>query len=1133
MAGPSTQPEVESVCRRFQNKLLTEWYHEAACGRYFVDISKLLAWMVETDTNQGRKANQETKNVGRLLRELHHRKAHKPMFYDSSDTIASALLVFGILLELGHGDLIHVFRRANIVDQHLLSAPHFYPNVLDELQKDELLRDSLSPTKVKAIIDDFDRKRWSYTPVTINYKMSMSLHGGNRVLPFLRKESINGKGGTAEVYQILIHEDYVNDAMRKAIIESRFYDKDLGWCYQLALKTYSPANKGYFDWEKTAFEGLRGQPGMVQHLGDYTFEEIPDMPDSRTYNILLEFGELDLDEFFADQHSYPPVRTPEIIAFWRALSNVAEAIKRLHNLVRQSGDGFTDEYHGWHADIKLDNILRVHGEFKLADFGFAKFKRRRNELPTEYIEGGTQTYGPPETDPILTPVTQTIDTWSFGCVLSVAATWVILGYQGILQYETLRKQAIAGLRKQREHQPDAIAPTAHDAFHNGRDVLPEVIHWHDYLSTIARRSDSLSRKVLGLVDRKMLLGNPKDRISSTDLCKELNNMLEASDNDYKYPRKGTGTHQSVLTTLLEYDRGAPANTTEAARAKSSGTERLAPAPYSSSNPVRYSMRGATGSVESAARGSVPRKTRRFGKSERLENIPRGKTAHRADDLERELKAQTHVPESSSISCLLDSQVEHAEEPLSIVRPVLSSRSLAPTPQLRLNHETIDIVRHQDQRGKGRPLNEWENPSNDVSPFRPHQTPNDQLPTRSSKMSDYEFQSHQDDTPNGTQGERQMFTLAGGHDSVLGHAATPAIGYSQSNPDPSNISPAPRLSRGFVLTEVHVPTLAPTLDIRRVREELDNRSKRPFATPKKDAHLKNVIKDRDIYTKSQSVQEFIVDNGPTMWPFWDVATYVLETLAMKLAGLDDDGLDLVFTIGDKYNLRNAKSWKTASLFRKAMKGAAPGPLPTAAAGNGQNETQEVLLRTDMTAVLGRVFDDYLETNRKRPMTLLILTDGLWLGSVKEDVVEKKIVDFVRKLNSMEPRRFSIQFISFGDHPDAIRRLEGLDDEMEKRFGIEDIIDTEPCTGQVWKMIAGSILEDVDEDEHKGPSQSSNPTTSPSSAGTSHTSTPTAPLGSFSPDSGPSDDNYSVGEKMINLLSTAKWCFIITILTSSCA
>ena len=49
----------------------------------------------------------------------------------------------------------------------------------------------------------------------------------------------------------------------------------------------------------------------------------------------------------------------------------------------------------WHADIKPENILRVYGEFKLADFGFAKFSDSKNtgHTPYSYIEGGTATYG--------------------------------------------------------------------------------------------------------------------------------------------------------------------------------------------------------------------------------------------------------------------------------------------------------------------------------------------------------------------------------------------------------------------------------------------------------------------------------------------------------------------------------------------------------------------------------------------------------------------------------------------------------------------------------------------------------------------------------------------------------------------
>jgi len=42
-----------------------------------------------------------------------------------------------------------------------------------------------------------------------------------------------------------------------------------------------------------------------------------------------------------------------------------------------------------------------------------------------------------------TPHLQTIDTWSFGCVLSAVATWVILGSKAYDNYRQVRMMEIA------------------------------------------------------------------------------------------------------------------------------------------------------------------------------------------------------------------------------------------------------------------------------------------------------------------------------------------------------------------------------------------------------------------------------------------------------------------------------------------------------------------------------------------------------------------------------------------------------------------------------------------------------------------------------------------------------------------
>ena len=109
--------------------------------------------------------------------------------------------------------------------------------------------------------------------------------------------------------------------------------------------------------ERDAFHGLRNHEGMVRYLADYGHKEIRRPQNSTeagiigereetiktTYNILLEYGESDLDEFFAAR--LPPVLETEVEAFWKALFEVADAIEGIHNL-KTSTDGVVQEYHG-------------------------------------------------------------------------------------------------------------------------------------------------------------------------------------------------------------------------------------------------------------------------------------------------------------------------------------------------------------------------------------------------------------------------------------------------------------------------------------------------------------------------------------------------------------------------------------------------------------------------------------------------------------------------------------------------------------------------------------------------------------------------------------------------------------------
>jgi len=162
--------------------------------------------------------------------------------------------------------------------------------------------------------------------------------------------------------------------------------------------------------------------------------------------------------------------------------------------------------------------------------------------------------------------------------------------------------------------------------------------------------------------------------------------------------------------------------------------------------------------------------------------------------------------------------------------------------------------------------------------------------------------------------------------------------------------------------------------------------------------------------------------------WENAKHLLETLVMKVEGLDDDGVDLAFTQGTA----NAKNIKDISKIMEKMY------LPEAMPMTG--------VPTDMIEPLQDIFEDYnLMVQKKsrhilkhKKMTIIVLTDGIWGNTVDKDGVGRSIVAFVKNLKTLmgrdlTDRPVSIEFVQFGNHYGATLRLKALDDEL-KNAGI---------------------------------------------------------------------------------------------------
>ncbi|KAF2263815.1 kinase-like protein [Lojkania enalia] len=195
------------------------------------------------------------------------------------------------------------------------------------------------------------------------------------------------------------------------------------------------------------------------------------------------------------------------------------------------------------------------------------------------------------------------------------------------------------------------------------------------------------------------------------------------------------------------------------------------------------------------------------------------------------------------------------------------------------------------------------------------------------------------------------------------------------------------------------------------------------------------------------QIFLVDDSDSMRQHWSKVGDVLNAISYLGKGTSRGHMELHFT--------NSKEWKRSRNQQKLLR-LVQDTIPS---GKCQIEYRVSRIFESWWAEYKKPRSRFLLRRKKKDgVNIYILTDGVWqpgdtplhgLAGTIRSIVDRLIQDGVNT------NHVGIEFIQFGDDLIGSERLKVLDTGLQK-FGIsEAIVDTEPSTGNIWKMLLGSF------------------------------------------------------------------------------
>lgn len=192
----------ESILGEFR-RILDQHTRTATCGRQYVLVEKLQHWLRSridgNVTHVERLAHVAYKDTQFLPIETH--------IFNPGDNCC--LLVFCILQLIGCGNAIDAFYEHQKTDRLL-------PMRRDTIQ--EAFESANIPDRTKT--SEFFKLQHHFKPARFCWHMKNNWDN-NRVIPICEKNFLK-KGGTAQIYQIAIPEEYVDETLRRVCAGYRF-----------------------------------------------------------------------------------------------------------------------------------------------------------------------------------------------------------------------------------------------------------------------------------------------------------------------------------------------------------------------------------------------------------------------------------------------------------------------------------------------------------------------------------------------------------------------------------------------------------------------------------------------------------------------------------------------------------------------------------------------------------------------------------------------------------------------------------------------------------------------------------------------------------------------------------------------